>query len=85
MRGNCTLMKEISDLGCMLKGIFCGTNRIFKTIFKKQRIGYMNIECLMRCECADGYYQKNDQCIKESISPIELYNSVRMISFSNNS
>lgn len=45
----------------------------------------MNIECLMRCECADGYYQKNDQCIKESISPIELYNSVRMISFSNNS
>lgn len=81
MRGNCALMQEISDFGCTLKGIFCGANRIFKMIVKKRRIGYSSFECLLRCECAVGYYQRNDQCIKGPISPKERFNLVNAIYF----
>lgn len=72
-------MKEITDFDCLLEGLFCGTNKVFRTIAKYWENEYIGFKCLVRCECANGYHQKNNQCIKKSISSKEIHNSVHII------
>lgn len=78
MRGECELSEEISDLGCMLDGHSCGRNMVFKKISKKiYRTALKNMNCVVICECEDGYREKNNQCVlpEEPSNPVSQHSS----------
>lgn len=76
MRGKCKFMEEIYDFGCMMKGRSCGRNMVF-TIVSNITFTATNTKCIVKCACAYGYYEKNNQCVPlEETSPVSSIRTV---------
>lgn len=75
----CTVARDFR-YRLLLQGRSCGQNMVFITVHK---FDFQNDEdsnyfhCIVKCVCANGYYEKNAECIKRSsILSANAYNPV---------
>ncbi|VDN58616.1 unnamed protein product [Dracunculus medinensis] len=65
--GNCKLEEIFHEVECTLRGHPCGPNMQLAIANLSKALEGGTLKCTMKCQCAYGYTEENNQCIRITV------------------
>lgn len=73
--GNCKLEEIFHEVECTLRGHPCGPNMQLAIANLSKALEGGTLKCTMKCQCAYGYTEENNQCIRITVDFVSLINT----------